>query len=124
MKSFKPRDGSDEPPAGGGGRNPQADFHGQKRSNETHASTTDPDARLYKKGAGKEAKLCFIGHGLMENRSALLVDACLTPADGHAERVAGLHMIEPRADRPKAITLGADKGYDTRDFVNELRRWR
>ena len=90
MKSFKPKDGSDEPPAAGGGRNAEADFHGQKRSNETHASTTDPDARLYRKGRGKEAKLCFIGHGLMENRSALLVDACLTQADGHAERTAGL----------------------------------
>jgi transposase len=121
MKSFKPRDGSDGPPAGGGGRNAEADFHGERRSNQTHASTTDPDARLYKKGPGKEAKLCFIGHGLMENRSALLVDTCLTPADGHAERVAGLHMIEPRADRPRAITLGADKGYDVEDFVNELR---
>ena len=74
----------------GGGRNAEADFHGEKRSNETHASTTDPDARLYRKGPGKEAKLCFIGHGLMENRSGLLVDACLTPADGHAERVAAL----------------------------------
>ena len=101
MKSFKPRDGSDEPPASGGGRNAEADFHGQKRSNETHASTTDPDARLYRKGPGKEAKLCFIGHGLMENRSGLLVDACLTEADGHAERVAALHMIEPHADRPR-----------------------
>ena len=110
-----------EPPAEGGGRNAEADFHGQKRSNETHASTTDPDARLYRKGPGKEAKLCFIGHGLMENRYGLLVDACLTPADGHAERVAALHMIEPRADRPRAITLGADKGYDAEDFVNELR---
>lgn len=122
MKSLKPRDGSDEPPqAGGEGRNAEADFHGQKRSNQTHASTTDTDARLYKKGPGKEAKLCFIGHGLMENRSALLVDTCLTPADGHAERLAALHMIEPRADRPRAITLGADKAYDTQDFVNELR---
>ena len=120
MKSFKPRDGSDEPPAGGG-RNTEADFHGKKRSNETHASTTDPDARLYRKGPGKEAKLCFIGHGLMENRHGLLVDACLTPADGHAERVAALAMIEPRADRPRAITLGADKAYDAEDFVNELR---
>ena len=120
MKSFKPRDGSDEPPADGG-RNSEANFHGQKRSNQTHASTTDADARLYKKGPGKEAKLCFIGHGLMENRSALLVDACLTPADGHAERLAALHMIEPRADWPRAITLGADKAYDTQDFVNELR---
>ena len=68
MKSFRPKDGSDEPPAGGG-RNAEANFHGQKRSNETHACTTDPDARLYRKGPGKEAKLCFIGHGLMENRS-------------------------------------------------------
>jgi len=120
MKSFKPRDGSDEPPASGG-RNTEADFHGKKRSNETHVSTTDPDARLYRKGPGKEAKLCFIGHGLMENRHGLLVDACLTPADGHAERVAALAMIEPRADRPRAITLGADKAYDAEDFVNELR---
>ena len=121
MKSVKPKDGSGEPPAEGGGRNAEADFHGQKRSNDTHASTTDPDARLYRKGQGKETKLCFIGHGLMENRHGLLVDACLTLADGHAERVAALHMIEPRADRPQAITLGADKAYDAEDFVNELR---
>jgi transposase len=121
MKSFKPRDGSGDGPPASGGRNAEADFHGQKRSNETHASTTDPDARLYRKGPGKEAKLCFIGHGLMENRSGLLVDACLTPADGHAERVAALHMIEPRADRPRPITLGGDKGFDSADFVNELR---
>lgn len=125
MKSVKPKDGPmdirGEPPADGGGRNPDADFHGQKRGNETHASTTDPDARLYRKGKGKEAKLCFMGHGLMENRHGLLVDACLTLADGHAERIAALHMIEPRADRPRAITLGADKAYDAQDFVNELR---
>jgi transposase len=121
MKSVKPKDGSGEPPAQGGGRNGEADFHGQKRSNDTHASTTDPDTRLYRKGKGKETKLCFIGHGLMENRHGLLVDACLTLADGHAERVAALHMIEPRADRPTAITLGADKAYDAEDFVNELR---
>ena len=121
MKSVKPKDGSGEPPGQGGGRNAEADFHGQKRSNDTHASTTDPDARLYRKGKGKETKLCFIGHGLMENRHGLLVDACLTRADGHAERVAALHMIEPRADRPTAITLGADKAYDAEDFVNELR---
>ena len=120
MKSVKPKDGSAEPPAHGG-RNAEADFHGQKRSNDTHASTTDPDARLYRKGKGKETKLCFIGHGLMENRHGLLVDACLTLAGGHAERVAALHMIEPRADRPTAITLGADKAYDAEDFVNELR---
>lgn len=136
MKSVQPKAGSpDDPPAsdGGGGkqearsaperqgRNAEADFHGQKRTNATHASTTDPDARLYRKGRGKETKLSFIGHGLMENRSGLLVDACLTLADGHGERVAALHMIEPYADRPGRITLGADKGYDTQDFVNELR---
>jgi len=120
LKSFRPKVGSDDPPAGGG-RNAEADFHGKKRSNETHASTTDPDARLYRKGQGKEAKLCFIGHGLMENRSGLLVNACLTEASGHAERVAALHMIEPHADRPRAITLGGDKNFDVEDFVNELR---
>ncbi|MER8931292.1 IS5 family transposase [Mesorhizobium sp. M0859] len=116
MKGVKPKDGSGEPPAQGGGRNAEADFHGQKRSNDTHGSTTDPEARLYRKGQGKEAKLCFMGHGLMENRHGLLVDACLTLADGHAERVAALHMVEPCADRPQAITLGADKAYDAEDF--------
>ncbi|PAQ09976.1 IS5 family transposase [Mesorhizobium temperatum] len=128
MKSVKPKDGPSgghgEPPAEGGGRNAEADFHGHKRSNDTHAATTDPDARLYRKGKGKEAKLCFMGHGLMENRHGLLVDACLTLADGHAERVAALHMIEPRAERPQVITLGADKAYDAEDFVNELRSMR
>jgi Transposase domain (DUF772) len=117
MKSFTPRGAdespenkTDDPPTGGGGsRNREVDFHGEKPSNETHASTSAPDARLYRKGAGKEAKLCFIGHALMENHSALFVDACLTKADRHAERVAAMHMIEPRADRPKRITLAADK---------------
>ena len=73
MKSFRPKGRSDEPPSEGGGRNREADFHGEKRSNETHESTTDPEARLYRKGPGKEAKLCFIGHALMENRHALFV---------------------------------------------------
>jgi transposase len=123
MKSFRPEDGSGEPPSGGG-RNGEADFRGKTRCNATHASTTDPDARLYRKGAGKEAKLCFMGHALMENRSGLLVGACLTRADGHAERVAALALIEPHADRPRPITLGADKGYDAEDFVNELRAMR
>jgi transposase len=121
MKSFKSKDGSGEPPSDGGGRNTEADFHGERRSNETHASTTDPDARLYRKGKGKESKLCFMGHGLMENRHGLLVDAYLTEASGYAERVAALHMIEPFADRTQAITLGADKAYDTKDFVKDLR---
>src|SRR6185312_13533844 len=102
MKSVRPRDGSGDPPPSspGSGRNGEADFHGHKRSNATHASTTDPEARLYKKGKGKEAKLCFMGHSLMENRHGLIVDACLTPADGHAEREAALEMIE--------LTLGAE----------------
>jgi transposase len=130
MKSFKPKslssgedpmNGSNEPPEGGAGRNRETDFHRQKRSNDTHASATDPEARLYRKGPGKEAKLCFMGHALMENRNGLVVDACLTQADGHAERIAALHMIEPRADRPQSVTLGADKAYDVEDFVNELR---
>ncbi len=120
MKSFRPRDGG-EPPAPSVGRNSEADFHGQKRSNKTHASTTDPQARLYRKGPGKEAKLCFMGYAPMENRNGLIVDACLTEANGHAERIAALHMIEPRADGPSAITLGADKAYDAEDFVNEPR---
>jgi transposase len=121
MKSVKPKHGSGEPPPGGGGRNAEADFHGETRSNATHASATDPDARLYRKGKGKETKLCFMGHALMENRHGMLVDACLTLADGHAERIAALYMIEPRAERPRAITLGADKAYDAEDFINELR---
>ena len=92
------------------GRNAEVDFHGQTRSNRTHASVTDPQARLYRKGKGKEAKLCYMGHALMENRKGLVVDACLTQADGHAERMAALAMIEPRADRPGGITLGARQG--------------
>ena len=144
MKSFQPKAGAEgsEPPGAGSsgsgeasaeaqaceaaapvdkGRNAEVDFHGQKRSNETHASVTDPDARLYRKGEGKEAKLCYMGHALMENRSGLVVEASLSRADGHAERNAALSMIEPRADRAVRITLGADKGYDAEDFVNELR---
>ena len=122
MKSFKPKAGAeDAPPPPSGGRNAEVDFKGQRRSNETHQSTTDPEARLYRKGSGMEARLCFIGHTLMENRNGLIVDACLTAADGHAERIAALSMIEPRADRPRAVSLGGDKAYDAEDFVNELR---
>ena len=121
MKSFKPKDPGNGDSAEGGGRNAAVDFKGEKRSNQTHRSTTDPDAMLYRKGPGMEAKLCFIGHGLMENRSGLLVDARLTSVSGHAERLAALDMIRAYADRPVAITLGADKGYDAADFVEELR---
>ena len=120
-KSFKPKDGSGDEPPSGSGRNAELDFKGRKCSNETHALTTDPEARLYRKGAGMEAKLAFLGHALMENRSCLIVNACLTLADGQAERTAALAMIERLADRPTGVTLGADKGYDARVFVNEPR---
>lgn len=121
MKSFKPVEGPDDQGPPTDGRNADADFRGETRSNATHASTTDPDAKLYRKGPGMEARLCFLGHALMENRSGLLVSACLTQANGHAERLAALAMIEGRANRPVALTLAADKGYDAADFVNELR---
>ena len=122
VKPIEPGEGSgDEPPSSSGGRNAETDFPGTTRTNATHASTTDPEAKLYRKGEGMEARLAFLGHALMENRCGLVVDACLTQAGGHAERLAALAMIEMRADRPHAITLGADKGYDSADFVNELR---
>lgn len=117
LKSFRPRDGSGEPPTPG--RNGARDFHGEKRSNETHRSTTDEDARLYRKGDGKTSRLCFIGHVLMENRNGLAVDATLTRAAGTAERTAALAMAETLPAGHK--TLGADKAYDTHDFVMELR---
>jgi transposase len=118
-KSFRPKDGSG--PSPDAGRNGEQDFHGQKRSNDTHASTTDADARLYKKGAGKEAKLCFMGHALMENRNGLIVGAVATRASGHAERLAAKHLIEAHADDARRVTLGGDKGFDTQDFVAEMR---
>jgi transposase len=121
MKSIKPVDRPHDTDPPSAGRNADANFRGETRSNTTHASTTDPDAKLYRKGPGMEARLSFLGHALMENRSGLLVSACLTPANGHAERIAALAMIEPRASRPVAVTLGADKSYDAADFVNELR---
>jgi len=118
MKSFRPKDGGDAPP--GGGRNPSRDFRGERRSNATHGSITDPDARLYRKGPGMEARLGFVGHVLMENRSGLVVDAELTRASGHAERLAGLAMLD-RLPSAGPATLGADRGFDAGDFVMELR---
>lgn len=112
--SFRPKD-DPAPPFGGSGRNPEIDFKGEKRSNATHASTTDPEARLYRKSDKTAAKLCHMGHVLMENRHALVVDVDLTEANGKAEREAALRMLKRSAQRAK--TLGADKGYDTRDFV-------
>lgn len=122
-KSFRPKDGSGDPPGPGArlGRNSERSFRGEKRKNDTHASTTDPDARLFRKGPGKEARLCFMGHALMENRNGLIVDAVTTRASGHAERLAAIVLIEPHADRPRPVTLGADKAYDTADFVMECR---
>ena len=117
MKSFQPKDGWGEPP--GTGRNGKLDFHGQKRSNETHASTTDPDARLYKKAEGQAAKLCHMGHVVMENRNGLVVEATLSKATGTAEREAAVDMIEHSGTH--RITVGADKAYDTADFVADMR---
>jgi transposase len=119
MKSFRPRDGADQPP--GGGRNRERDFHGERRRNATHASTTDAEARLCRKGAGKEAKLCFMGHLLMENHSGLVVATRLTQATGLAEREAASGLIADLPGRHR-ITVGADRAYDTRDFVAGLRR--
>jgi transposase len=117
MKSFQPKDGSG-PPAGGG-RNAERNFHGHKRTNDTHASTTDPEAKLFRKGRGKEAKLCYMGHLMAENRHALIVDACLTEAGGTAERAAALDMIANTA--PPGSTAGGDKNYDTAEFVAQCR---
>jgi len=104
-------------------RNAEVDFKGEKRSNATHASITDPDARLYKKSPGTGAMLCFIGHALMENRNGLIVQGDLTRADGHAERKAALDMVHRHSPgSTRRLTLGADKGYDAGGFVSELRK--
>jgi transposase len=118
MKSFRPRDGGGTPP--GPGRNGERDFHGERRSNDTHASTTDPDARLIRKGAGQASKLAYMGHVLMENRLGLAVDARLTRATGTAEREAALDMIRDRPGSHRK-TLGMDKAYDAAGFVADLR---
>jgi transposase len=119
MKSFTAKDGSSDPP--GPGRNGERDFHGEKRGNATHASTTDPEAQLYKKGPGKEAKLSFMGHALMENRSGLIVAATVTKATGTAEREAAEVMIVRRSPGVRRLTLGGDKGYDAASFVADMR---
>lgn len=119
LKSFCPKDGSGETPTTGG-KNPGVDFRGEHRTNDTHQSSTDPEARLAKKGAGKEAKLCFAGHILMENRTGMVVDVTLTRATGTAEREAALDMLEKVPGKHR-ITVAADKGYDTEDFVSQCR---
>ena len=118
MKSFRPKDGSGEPP--GPGRNGERNFRKEKRSNQTHASTTDPDARLYRKADGHPSRLCFMGHVLMENRNGLAVDATLTHATGKAERQAALTMLDRQRGNHR-VTLGADKAYDVTEFVGDLR---
>jgi transposase len=119
MKSFRPKDGSGEPPTPG--RNGERDFRGEKRSNETHASTTDPDARLFRKATGQSSRLCHMAHVLIENRNGLVVDATTTTATGTAEREAAIAMVEDVPGSAR-ITLGGDKAYDTQDFVAEMRR--
>ncbi len=119
IKSFRPKDGSGKPPAQG--RNDERDFHGEKRRNETHASTTDPDARLARKSNGQAAKLCYAGHVVMENRHGLVVSEATTLATGTAERDAGPAMMAPLARRGRT-TLGADKNHDTQGFVAAMRK--
>lgn len=119
MKSFVKKDGTTPPPEDGG-RNPTVLFKGEKRSNETHESTTDPDARLYKKSEGDKSRLCFMGHALMENRHGLVVDVETTHATGTAEREAAKTMVE-RTVKKAGATLGADKGYDVAAFVEAMR---
>lgn len=119
LKSFKKVEGPAGPPPDDPG-NPTVNFHGETRTNATHASTTDPDARLARKGPGKEAKLSYTGHILMENRNGLAVDVALLPATGTAEREAALEMIADRPDTGR-ITVGGDKNYDTHEYVAQLR---
>jgi transposase len=121
LKSLKRKDGRDskEPPDDPG--NPTVDFHGEERSNQTHRSTTDPDSRLMTKGSGREAKLCFMGHVVTENRNGLVVATQVTEATGRAEREAALDLVRTM-ERSRRITLGADKGYDVSAFVERLRK--
>ena len=127
LKSLRPIEESEgeEPPATGGGRNPDVDFHGERRSNTSHRSTTDPEARLAPKGRGKGARLCYAGHSLTENRNGLIVECELTQASGTAEREAGLRLLaKERARRRGRLSVGADKGYDAKGFVAGARALR
>lgn len=126
LKSLRPiEEGDDEPPPRGGGRNPEVDWRGERRGNATHRSTTDPEARLARKGNSQAAKLCYAGHSLTENRNGLIVECELTAASGTAEREAGLRLVaRQRGRRRGRLSVGADRGYDTRDFVAGLRALR
>lgn len=118
LKSMRRRDGQDEPP--GPGRNPTVNWHGQKRSNETHVAPKDPEAKLFCKGRGQAAKLCYMGHTLMDHRHGLIVDVEVTQADGYAERAAAIKLLD-RNDSRERRTVSADKAYDTAQFVAECR---
>lgn len=120
IKSFRRKDGGDND-SPGAGRNAERNFHKEKRSNETHRSLTDPEARLYRKGDGQPARLCYMGHALMENRNGLAVGGIATLATGTAEREAALALIDRARRSERRITLGADKAYDVADFVAALR---
>ena len=120
IKSFRRKDGGDND-SQGPGRNAERNFHREKRSNETHQSTTDQDARLYKKGDGQPARLCYMGHALMENRHGLVVGGGVSKATGTAERETALDLVDGRCRQRRRITLGADKAYDVTQFVNDLR---
>jgi transposase len=117
QKSFRPKDGSG---GSGSGRNPHVDFRGQQRRNDTHASTTDPEAKLYRKGGSQEAKLAYLGHVVIENRNALVVACEVSEANGYAERRSAASLLD-RTPRQARATVGADKGYDTADFVQAMR---
>jgi transposase len=121
LKSFKKKGGDDGKPPPDDPGNPTVDFKGEKRGNETHESTTDPDAKLARKGDGKEAKLSYSAHALMENRNGLIVDLQVDLADGRAERRNALDMLDENLPGARRITLGADKGYDTSDFIAQCR---
>jgi transposase len=118
VKSLRRRDGSDEPP--GPGRNPTVNWHGEKRSNETHVAPKDPEAKLFCKGKGQAAKLCYMGHTLMDHRHGLIVDVEVTEADGYAERATALKLLDRNAARERR-TVAADKAYDTAQFVADCR---
>ena len=118
LKSYRPKD--EDGPPGGGGRNPSVDFHGEKRSRDTHESKTDKDAYLFKKSKGAKARLAYLGHILMENRHGLVVDAKVTQATGKAEREAAVDLVYALGGTQR-ITLGADKNYDTKGFVKDMR---
>jgi transposase len=121
LKSFKPKDRRDDDPPSGGS-NQAVNFHGEKRSNKTHQSTTDGDSRLFRKGPGKEARLTYMGHLLTENRNGFIVEAEVTQSGGRQEWDAGLSMLSKQSTRP-GQTIGADKGYDTGDFVRGCREF-